>query len=50
MKLARTVLLVIVAVLFVGWAAAPIVSELVGAYWPRDVESGVDLLVDGGVE
>jgi hypothetical protein len=50
MKLARTVALVIVGVLFVGWALALVGSEFIGAYRPREHDSAFTWLPDGGIE
>lgn len=45
----RVVLGAGVVTLFLAWAALPIASDLWSAMRAGEVESGVDLLADGGV-
>jgi hypothetical protein len=45
------VLLIVLGLVFVALFGAPYLSELVGAYWPRDKEpSALTWLGDGGIE
>lgn len=44
------VLLIVLALLALALFGGPYVSELVGAYWPRQEPAPVTWLADGGLE